>query len=371
MKGIHNTANRNLAALKVLFLFVCLPLSVTASADTLKLKAVQIMDPTGFTSPIWAASSLLPADWTNEGGVIWNINGDCTGGQQMQWLAKSPDGNVSIGIYPSVGWRMNSMSMSMSMPVPQDCLNASFNSADEFLSAYISQLENGKVVDVQRNPDVLRMVSGMNSEFHGDPYSRTWVDAASVTLEYTLESVPKMSVVNLFTFHSYTKSGHTMGMGPPLEMAYGGAYYMVEFAAPKKEFMDWVPAFLSFERNYRVNPEWQARINKMNNKISKDNLETSRKISEINRKTSQEISAMSMDSWRKQQASDNYLSRETTEMIFGEETYSADMPSGQISLPYGYDQAWQLDDGTFVVTNDQFFDPSKNTGQIGSLLKPM
>ncbi|MBX2881606.1 MAG: hypothetical protein KTR32_16795 [Granulosicoccus sp.] len=367
MKGLLTCRCSSNVIAKIPSLLFFMTLSLSATADTLKLKAVKIMDPTGFASPLWASSSLIPADWVSEGGVIWNINGDCSGGPQMQWSAKTSDGKASIGIYPTVGWRMSSMAI----PVPQDCLNANFNSSDEFLSAYTSSLEDGKVVDVQRNPDVMKMVSAMNSEFHGDPYSKFWGDAASVTVEYTLESVPQMSVVNIMTFHSYTKSGHTMGMGPPLEMAYGAAYFMVEFAAPKSEFINWVPSFLAFERNYRINPEWQARINKMNRRMSKDNLETSRKISQINSKASQEISAMSMDSWRKKQASDNYLSRETTEAIFGEETYSADTPSGQISLPFGYDQAWQLDDGSFVVTDDRFFEPTKDAGQGGSLLKPL
>jgi hypothetical protein len=259
----------------------------------------------------------------------------------------------------------------MPAPMPQDCIPASFASADEFMTAYMAQVPDGKVVDVQRDPQTMQQLSAMNYEMPGDPYTKTWMDYASITVEYKRNETEYMSVVNVFTLHNYMRSGHSFGSGSVLEMAGGGAFMMTEFAAPKATFIDYVPAFLMFQRNYLVDPAWQAKINRMNNNIARDNLESSRKIAQINAQSSAEISAMSMDSWRRKQASDDYLSRETTEMIYGEETYKADTPSGQIALPLGYDKAYQLQDGSFVLTNDNFFDPARDAGQNGTLLTPL
>ncbi|MBX2885358.1 MAG: hypothetical protein KTR32_35715 [Granulosicoccus sp.] len=350
---------------------LCLPIIVLGNAfakdNSLHIQRVSLMDPTGFEKPMESASSLLPADWKTEGGIIWRIQGECSRGYMLQWQATSPDGAATITMYPNVGWRASSMQA----PLPQDCMAGSFGSAEEFATAMIQGAENGRIVDVQRNPNVQQQLSIFNYEQPGDPYMKSWADAASITTEYTVNGTAFQSVVNLYTMHSYMKSGHTYGVGEPLEMAYGGAFATTEFAAPKSRFSEFMPIFLLFENNYQVNPEWQARINKANRKMAKDNLETARKIGEINASTSREISAMNMDSWRKRQASEDRLSRERTEMIFGQETYAADTPTGQIELPFGYERAFQLQDGSFVVTNDQFFEPSKDLGQPGKALNAL
>jgi len=47
------------------------------------------------------------------------------------------------------------------------------------------------------------------------------------------------------------------------------------------------------------------------------------------------------------------------------ETYDADVPTGQVELPSGYDRAFQLNDDTFVVTNDAFYEPFRDSGIDG------
>ena len=59
----------------------------------------------------------------------------------------------------------------------------------------------------------------------------------------------------------------------------------------------------------------------------------------------------------------------TVEVIKGVETYGADTPTGQIELPNQYDRAFQLNDGSFVVTNNVMFEPYRDTGLDGTELK--
>ncbi len=99
---------------------------VLAEPAGMHVRPVSLMDPSGFQKPMESASSLLPADWTYEGGIIWRIHGECSRGYMMQWQAKSPDGLASITMYPTVGWRASTLQM----PLPQDCMAGSFGSAD-------------------------------------------------------------------------------------------------------------------------------------------------------------------------------------------------------------------------------------------------
>jgi hypothetical protein len=72
-----------------------------------------------------------------------------------------------------------------------------------------------------------------------------------------------------------------------------------------------------------------------------------------------------MESWRRQNDSSDRTQRETSEWIRDVETYDADVPTGQIELPSGYDRAFQLNADTFVVTNDAFYEPFRDSGIDG------
>ena len=106
-------------------------------------------------------------------------------------------------------------------------------------------------------------------------------------------------------------------------------------------------------------------MNRYNQQMNQQALQSSRKISSIISNTYSEISDMNMESWRKRNESSDRMQRETSEAIRGVETYDADTPTGQIELPSGYDRAFQLNDDTFVVTNDAFYEPYRDSGIDG------
>lgn len=345
------------ATLRLLILLAAASLfAATAGAreaGEMRLQLVRIMDPSGFEKPMVAATSLVPADWTTEGAVYWNLNGRCTGGQQVDWTAVSPDGEAFIHLLPAVSWRYNNQNFAN----PADCINGRFDSADAYVNAFAGQ-SGGRVVDVQRDPASQQLLSQYPffSEQPGDPYTRIWSDTAAVTYEYSRNGVPYTAVMVLFTRHNHTIAGHSSGYSV-LETGYGVATNRVVFAAPSSSFGNYQAAFQLFTRNYRVNPEWQARMARHGAKMSEIAIESGRKIAEITSKTYSDISDQSMESWRRRNESFDTGTRETSEWIRGVETYDADTPTGQVELPTGYDRAFQMNDGTFVVTNDHFFDP--------------
>ena len=78
---------------------------------------------------------------------------------------------------------------------------------------------------------------------------------------------------------------------------------------------------------------------------------------------------MQADSWRLYNESSDYLSREASEAIRGVETYNDPYYGGTVQLDSSYEYAWQLNDGTYVLTNDASFEPYAATSQEGQLLE--
>jgi hypothetical protein len=62
--------------------------------------------------------------------------------------------------------------------------------------------------------------------------------------------------------------------------------------------------------------------------------------------------------------------REFGEAIRGVETY-ADRNGGTVELDHTYNHAWQLDDGSYVLTDDNFFEPYRDLGLSGERLQPV
>ena len=336
----------------------------------MRLKMTKIMDPTGFEKPMAAAYTVIPADWMTKGGVIWRTTGDCQIGATPDWSATSPDGKAEISMPPANGWRFNNMGM----PVPKDCIPAAFSTADEYVGALISQLQWARIVDVERDETLMKILSQppFYSEMPGDPYTRNWWDAAAVTFTYVQEGEDYTATMIVFTMHIYMLSGHSYGMGTPLETGYGGSMVQILLSAPSNRFNEYVPAFLMFLKNYQAGPEWQAHMDKHNAAISQQALASSRNISKIMSGSNSDISDMSMESWRRRNEISDRSQRETSEWIRDVETYSADTPTGQIELPSGFDRAFQLNDDTFVVTNDTFvvtndafYEPFRDSGIDG------
>ena len=339
----------------------------TSPADGgVRVKVAEIMDPTGFERPMRAASSLVPAGWAVTGGVFYKMDGDCTAGQNVAWRATSPDGKASIEMVPNVGWAQNNQGY----PTGRDCMNAGFSSAEQFVRAWAQSLPEGRVVEIRRDPATQRMLAPMAMEFQGDPYSKMWGDYVTARVTYTQGGRSMEAIVTTFTFHNYMKSGYSFGYGPVLELVTGGASLITVYSAPAADFESYLPIFHLFSANYRVDPQWQAKVNAVRRQGNADAARAAAQRSKIIADTYSDINDMSMDSWRRQQESSDRMQREQGEAIRGTETYTADTPTGQIELPYGYDSAWQLNDGTFVVTDDSFYDPYRDTGQEGRRLTP-
>jgi len=128
----------------------------------------------------------------------------------------------------------------------------------------------------------------------------------------------------------------------------------------------------AIRRSLKTNPQWQARIANHNAAIGRVALEESRKRAQIINETNAEISRIRQEAWNSYQESADRRAREFGELIKGVETYSdADAPTGQVELSHLYDNAWRLNDGSYVLTNDTSFEPYRDIGLDGRRLDPV
>jgi len=122
-------------------------------------------------------------------------------------------------------------------------------------------------------------------------------------------------------------------------------------------------------KTIRPEPEWSRRISQHNAKIAQTNIQGARERSKIIAQTGEEIRQMQADSWRQQSDSFDRMSRESSEAIRGVETYNDPYYGGTVELDNTYENAWQLNDGTYVLTDDAMFKPFRDLGVDGQRLE--
>ncbi|MBK8006918.1 MAG: hypothetical protein IPK12_24445 [Gemmatimonadetes bacterium] len=69
-----------------------------------------------------------------------------------------------------------------------------------------------------------------------------------------------------------------------------------------------------------------------------------------------------MGTWQSSSATSDRMQRENVERIREVETYRDPHYGGTVQLSNHYQHAWQLRDGTYVLTNDASFDPARAFG---------
>jgi hypothetical protein len=119
----------------------------------------------------------------------------------------------------------------------------------------------------------------------------------------------------------------------------------------------------------RENPAWSSRIAQHHAKISGIQIQGARERSRIIAQTGEEIRQMQADSWRQYNDSSDRMAREASEAIRGVETYNDPYYGGTVQLDNTYEHAWQLNDGSYVLSHDSFFEPYKDLGVEGQRLQ--
>ncbi|WDI31150.1 hypothetical protein PUV54_14460 [Hyphococcus flavus] len=342
--------------------------SVKALPDgAVRVKRIEIIDRHGFEKPMAAMTMLVPADWQGKGGIVWGHNTNCGAGSgyTTDFYAASPDGLSRAHLFPSYTWVWNNFSGGAGAG---GCPFLQIRNVEGYLNYLVSQTRGGaRVLDFRPRPDIAATYKQLESNMPmAGGEMRSWVESGEVLIAYNengtelRESIAAAVVFNMTIQHA------SMGM-PASEIITGAAMPGFAMRAPSGQ--------LDFEftemlrKTIRQTPEWSQRIARHNSKIAQTNLKGARDRSRIIAQTGEEIRQIQSDTWRTQSESFDRMSRETSESIRGVETYNDPYYGGTVELDHTYDSAWQLNDGTYVLTNDTMFEPFRDLGVDGQRLK--
>ncbi|WP_375203107.1 hypothetical protein [Hyphococcus sp.] len=333
-----------------------------------RVKRVEIVDRNGFEKPMPAMTMMIPVDWQGQGGIVWGHNQACGGsGYTPNYAATSPDGRSGVQIIPSFTWVWNNFSG------PQQsggCPFVQIGGVQQYLQYLVSQTRPGaQIIDFRPRADLAEPYKQMNSNMPmgGGSEMRSWVEAGEALISSNVNGADTRETIAAIVYINYSIMRDTTGMSGDMEIVSGSAMPAYAMRAPSGQ-LDFTFAEM-VRKTIRVAPEWGQRIARHNAKISQTNIKGARDRSQIIAQTGNEILDMQMETWRNQNASSDRIQRESSEAIRGVETYNDPYNGGTVELDNTYDNAWQLNDGSYVLTDDAMFEPYRDLGMDGQRLE--
>lgn len=347
-------------------------------SGAIRLQRVEIMDPHGFERPMVAFNTLIPVGWTLQGGVLWDINGGCVSGFNMDWTANSPDGRMGAATFRGFGWQASNMPGMPPLAKGAGCIEVQLNSVREYLT-YLAQTsrQGARILDYRERPDLIRglEIGNTNQAYPGGGGRRTWSEAGEILIGYQVNGVEMRETLSGTVFFSFTRFPDLMGNVSDLLVAHAMPGFA--FRAPDGQ-LDFKLAE-AIRKSTRSVPEWQKRVDKGNEQVVKNaptfdpNLiaREGAKRSEIIAQTGDAIRDMTQQTMNYQNSVSSSMQTTNVEGIRGVETYNdPQSTTGTVELSNQYNNAWRMQDGSYVLTDDPSFNPYLSLGQDGAKLEP-
>lgn len=349
-------------------------------SNVMRFEPAVIVDATGFEQPMGAASLFIPYGWKAEGGVYWASDYMCVNGYNFLWSASSPDGSMSVGIAPQTGW-----AYATGMPAsPQPgCATMQISSARQYLESSVRQAVPGaRVLDYRDRPDLVAEI-GVKPQRNPMPMGETqiWAEGGEVLFAFERNGrdmrgsfaaavqFQKM-ITDMTSMYANDPTIVQMPAQSQLRTESVNAYAWPGFVATAPNGQLNLPFFEALRKTIAPNPQWVSKIAGHNAAIGRVALEESRKRSEMIARSNEEISRIRQETWAAQQKSADWRAREFSELIKGVETYSdANAPGGTVELSSNYRNAFRLNDGSYVLTDDPNFDPWRDLQMEGRRLE--
>ena len=328
-----------------------------------RVQPVQIMDPNGFERPMVAANALIPAGWTTEGGIAWGLLGQCGADYVYQWKAVAPDGVTGVAFLPTGNWTYAESAMGAMQPVQGGCQVATFTTAREYLEAFIrSQHPDVQIIGYTPRPDHAKPTL----EFYKDlppmqvqgMLEQRNIDSGEIEVTYSLNGQPVSALVGTTVVVTVTQWQDMMNPGRISQQSLLGMATGIYIArAPAGQLDPGLADMIS--RSIRATPEWGTRTFEFNMNKMKQTSKAMTDRHNINMDTLRAQSAMMNGSYSSQDLASDKTQREFIETVRGVETYYDPVDKQAVQFDHSYKDAWRINDGTYVLTNDQSFDPQK------------
>lgn len=335
-------------------------------AGALHVKQVEIVDRNGFDRPLTAFTILVPSHWQTDGGVVWDPNNFCNrSGYNFAWKAGLPDDSEGVAVLPAITWTS----------VQGDaCPQLQIGSARDLLTVYARQLlPNAQILDYRQRPDLLKDLQSL--AYRQDMYgmiSEMNVDAGEILLGFT-ENGRDMRASIAAQVMIWRMSSPAMPTAMPEIVIpgidIGGGSSLPAFAAVAPAGRLDLRAAEMIRKSIRPGLEWSQKIAQHNATMNRMQAQHASEMSRITSEANAAISDIIHQGYQDRERIRDRTQREQIEAIRGVETYNDPINGGTVQLDNTYSQAWQLQDGSYVLTDDAFFNPVQTFGMTGQQLQ--
>ena len=333
--------------------------AMPALAETLHMKQVQIIDRTGPFGPMPAYTMLVPDGWVQEGGIMWNPPNGCYHGPRLIWSVTSPDGLYSLAFPMPPTW-----SASNRGPAGIGCMAMDLTDAGAMMQGYLqaSGMAGVRITGVERTPELGQVAQMVLSNFGAMPNTRQWVDAAAVLTSVSVQGRALENAFLAITHHYEIVTPDPLAPGNPMMMRGGTALVLIGMTTPAGRLDEGHPAFAVMLNNMRENPDWARRVQQWRARQTG--------AAPAGGSDGQSVTDMMFESWKRREGMNDAGHASSISGVW--ETQGFQTPDGgQVSLPMHWDHAWQLQDGSIIMTDDQFYNPVQQDGQFGEQLVPV
>lgn len=330
----------------------------------LRFEPTAIVDHAGLGRPTAAITLFVPQGWQTQGGIVWGNEYQCTNGYAVRWQAIATDGLSGALVFPQVGWEFNSNNGPV---VNINCNKAQIYTVESYLRLLISDVRSdAQNITFNPRPDLLaEFAQSQSQKMWAMGIQQTWIETGELVFTFTEQGVEMTGKLAAAVKFEKTITNTT-------------AYQAEAVQA-------WaLPAFGTFARRGHYNPAlfrairksmipdayWSQEIAKHNAIMNGITLKGISDRGKIAADANREISNIIHNSWQRQQVNSDRRAREFLEVIRETETFDdASAPGGQIEFSSHYNQAWKLEDGTYVLTDKPGFNPVQELGISGTQLQ--
>ncbi len=337
-------------------------------SSAVRVQRVAIIDGNGFEQPLVSMFGLIPVGWRTQGGVQWGQQHLCTNSYNVNWTASSPDGTQTLGVLPLMKWEANNYG---APSTTLGCPAWPLTSVQQFLDMLVRKLPYvARPLDYRPRPDLVKGYAHLNVRTPmpmGE--TRTWIEAGEMLFGYQDKGRDMRGLVNASVFFSMMRTNPGFGNGQTMDVVSGGTLSGFVATAPNGQLN--LSQVEAIRQSFVPNPGWLARIFKHNTAIARSAAAEATKQGQILRETNDYINALRSQVHANRERSDAYIARERGELNRGVETYTDTYaPGGTVELSGYYNNAWRLNDGSYVLSDDRSFDPWRDLGLAGQRLEP-
>lgn len=334
--------------------------------DYVVLERLRVIDPNGFGQPMEAYSILVPKGWKSQGGITWQVGNPCmVESIRNRVSVTSPDGSMALEIYPVQQWEwwddqlmLQTQMQQQQNPVFKRCPIAQPMDAGQFLQGPMAQEMGAQVLTVEPNEEMNKVLREQ-AQAANQQYQQAGVSvenrpsAALATLRFP-DGSGGIALCSIGMTVAWMPNYMTGGQSASYTCA---ANQKVAVRCPAGKEAEARKLLSSVLASFRMNPEWQAGVQRMFNNVAAVEQQENAKRAAIQRDAMNYSAELQQRTWEEGQASRDRISEGWSQTLRGVETWK-DPGGGSIELNSGYNEAWSRPDGTYILSNDPLFDPN-------------